>query len=118
MFHIRRYWEIYPKFAVGSVHHSLSDTYMISIGTAASYFTRGSITRWFKYDRDKLWLVYTQIVPVIFEPPCKIDTCFAALFSLHKHLTLIYIAGHTVTGGSVLSVLNKITNYKKQSASW
>ena len=28
------------------------------------------ITRWFKYDRDKLWLVYTQIVPVIFEPPC------------------------------------------------
>jgi hypothetical protein len=27
-------------------------------------------TRWFKYDRDKLWLVYTQSVPVIFEPPC------------------------------------------------
>jgi hypothetical protein len=27
-------------------------------------------TRWFKYDRDKLWLVYTQIFPVIFEPPC------------------------------------------------
>jgi hypothetical protein len=27
-------------------------------------------TRWFKYDQDKLWLVYTQIVPVIFEPPC------------------------------------------------
>jgi hypothetical protein len=26
-------------------------------------------TRWFKYDREKLWLVYTQIVPVIFEPP-------------------------------------------------
>jgi hypothetical protein len=26
-------------------------------------------TRWFKYDRDKLWLVYTKIVPVIFEPP-------------------------------------------------
>ena len=27
-------------------------------------------TRWFKYDRDKLWLVYTKSVPVIFEPPC------------------------------------------------
>jgi hypothetical protein len=27
-------------------------------------------TRWFKYDRDRLWLVYTQSVPVIFEPPC------------------------------------------------
>ena len=33
-------------------------------------------TRWFEYDRDKLWLVYTQIVPVIFEPPCRITlTC-------------------------------------------
>jgi hypothetical protein len=31
------------------------------------YFT---CTRWFKYYRDKLWLVYTQIIPVIFEPPC------------------------------------------------
>jgi hypothetical protein len=30
----------------------------------------GVNTRWFKYDRDKLWLVYTQSVPVIFEPPC------------------------------------------------
>jgi hypothetical protein len=28
-------------------------------------------TRWFKHDRDKLWLVYTQSVPVIFEPPCN-----------------------------------------------
>jgi hypothetical protein len=28
------------------------------------------ITRCFKYDWDKLWLVYTLIVPVIFEPPC------------------------------------------------
>ena len=27
-------------------------------------------TRWFKYDRDKVWLVYTKSVPVIFEPPC------------------------------------------------
>jgi len=27
-------------------------------------------TRWFKYDRDCNRLVYTQIVPVIFEPPC------------------------------------------------
>jgi hypothetical protein len=33
-------------------------------------------TRWFKYDRDKLWLVYAQSVPVIFEPPC---------ISLHVH---------------------------------
>jgi hypothetical protein len=32
-------------------------------------------TRWFKYDRDKLWLLYTQIVPVIFEPPCIYGPC-------------------------------------------
>jgi hypothetical protein len=30
-------------------------------------------TRWLKYDRDKLWLVYTQIVPVIFEPPRNME---------------------------------------------
>jgi hypothetical protein len=30
-------------------------------------------TRWFKYDRDKLRLVYTQNVPVIFEPPCSMQ---------------------------------------------
>ena len=27
-------------------------------------------TRWFKYDQDCNQLVYTQTVPVIFEPPC------------------------------------------------
>jgi hypothetical protein len=32
-------------------------------------------TRWFKYDRDKLWLVYTQTVPVTFEPPCNFKLC-------------------------------------------
>ena len=34
--------------------------------------TKLTITRWFKYNRDKLWLVYIQIVPVIFKPPCTI----------------------------------------------
>jgi hypothetical protein len=38
-------------------------------------------TRWFKYDRDKLWLVYTQIVPVIFEPPCIL----AQSYGLKRH---------------------------------
>jgi hypothetical protein len=33
-----------------------------------------AFTRWFRYDRDKLWLVYTQSVPVIFEPPCIINS--------------------------------------------
>jgi hypothetical protein len=31
-----------------------------------------SYTRWFKYDRDKLLLFYTKLVPVIFL--CKNDT--------------------------------------------
>jgi hypothetical protein len=34
------------------------------------YFFIFLCTRWFKYDRDKLWLVYTQSVTVIFGPPC------------------------------------------------
>jgi hypothetical protein len=35
-------------------------------------------TRWFKYDRDKLWLVYTQIVPVIYEPPFNYNYAYAS----------------------------------------
>jgi hypothetical protein len=42
----------------------------------------GTNTRWFKYDWDKLWLVYTQTVPVIFEPPC-IFLSFNAMNSVH-----------------------------------
>jgi hypothetical protein len=51
----------------------------------------------FKYDRDKLWLVYTQSVPVIFEPPCKwfitmstkIHECTNLISN--KHSKLIYL---------------------------
>jgi len=32
--------------------------------------SRPGYTRWFKYDRDWCHQIYTQIVPVIFEPPC------------------------------------------------
>jgi hypothetical protein len=38
-------------------------------------------TRWYKYDRDKLWLVYTQIVPVIFEPPCMFCTVHCSIIT-------------------------------------
>ena len=47
-------------------------------------------TRWFKYDRDKLWLVYTQSVPVIFEPPC---------------MCIIYWREYDVGTASVLTLL-------------
>ena len=43
----------------------------------------GINTRWFKYDRDKLWLVYTQSVPVIFEPPCNYHT-LSSVFSIDR----------------------------------
>jgi hypothetical protein len=43
-------------------------------------------TRWSKYDRDNLWLVYTQIVPVIFEPPCiKIYWIIRICYSLREN---------------------------------
>jgi hypothetical protein len=41
-------------------------------------------TRWFKYDWDKLWLVYTQSVPVIFEPPCKLPDYIANVVGNEK----------------------------------
>jgi hypothetical protein len=44
-------------------------------------------TSWFKYDRDKLWLVYTQSVPVIFEPPCTFPDTFLGKLSLLVYST-------------------------------
>ena len=44
-------------------------------------------TRWFKYDRNKLWLVYTQIVPVISEPPCKLCT----VLGISLHITVLVV---------------------------
>jgi hypothetical protein len=51
----------------------------ISIATGEKHVTK--FTRWFKYDRDKLWLVYTQIVPVIFEPPCNTNVFLQVVYS-------------------------------------
>jgi hypothetical protein len=52
-------------------------------------------TRWLKCDRDKLWLVYTQIVPVIFEPPCMFNVrknwgAFANHSCRGKAISIIY----------------------------
>jgi hypothetical protein len=41
-------------------------------------------TRWFRYDRDKLWLVYTQIVPVIFELPCILNSWVGSVSFMFK----------------------------------
>jgi hypothetical protein len=67
-----------------------------------TYFicSRVTNTRWFKHDADKLWLVYTQSVPVIFEPPCIrnffLNTLMLWLYrickgSLTLHLSLISV---------------------------
>jgi hypothetical protein len=56
-------------------------------------------TRWFKYDRDKLWLVYTQIVPVIFEPPCIFSICSTYMLWLNfnrQHTTQCLNCGNYV----------------------
>jgi hypothetical protein len=57
--------------------HWLHHPYMLKLNThvephnlSSSEMAKAHCTRWFKYDREKLWLVYTQSVPVIFEPPC------------------------------------------------
>ena len=57
-------------------------------GHGSWQFHRSQHTRWFKYDRDKLWLVYTQIVPVIFEPPCTTHmyTCTVPVCTLSSSL--------------------------------
>jgi hypothetical protein len=68
-----------------------------NLGTAVWKTTKNEIkmaglradTRWFKYDRDKLWLVYTQIVPVIFKPPC-------ILTLWHSTATLVWRSGRGV----------------------
>ena len=39
----------------------------------------------YKYDRDKLRLVYTQIVLVIFEPPCNTVYCVKQTRAYGKH---------------------------------
>jgi hypothetical protein len=76
-------------------------------------------TRWFKYDRDKLWLVYTQIVLVIFEPPCILlpresVNCFRNLNCRTQTHT------YSQTARSVCFIscqdIKKVTNYETSSS--
>jgi hypothetical protein len=57
-------------------------------------------TRWFKYDRDKLWLVYTQIVPVIFEPPCTFRIYFCRFDACGWNITGILHKAQDACPGS------------------
>jgi hypothetical protein len=67
----------------------LNGTHQLLVYAGDVNILGGSIhTRWFKYDRDNLWLVYTQIVPVIFEPPCTIRKNTQALLPASKEIGL------------------------------
>jgi hypothetical protein len=70
-------------------------------------------TRWFKYDRDKLWLVYTQIVPVIFEPPCNTD-CFPRQRWFREHT---WILRYTYVDSLVLPDVKTICSFRNPSMS-
>jgi hypothetical protein len=65
-------------------------------------------TRWFKYDRDKLWLVYTQIVPVIFEPPC----IWADWEGLYLPCQTMWVSSnHLTNNGNRTSLQNFVFSY-------
>jgi hypothetical protein len=61
---------------------SFSTVQSFALNVGLKYFA--VYTRWLKYDRDKLWLVYTQSVPVIFEPPCRTSKVFLNIFLKSK----------------------------------
>ena len=71
-------WPEYPTYTGGLFSRKQSERnkkltyhlYVLHPRTPPFHNGQFSCTRWFKYDQDKLWLVYTQTVPVIFELPC------------------------------------------------
>ena len=67
-----RWWYKVVQIWPGQTVTCLHTNHPVHIWTTLWFFRYVSLlyTRWFKYDRDKLWLVYTQLVLVIFEPPC------------------------------------------------
>jgi hypothetical protein len=69
--------------------------------------------RWFKYDRDKLWLVYTQIVPVIFEPPCTKVDLYDDLYDENKGTVVpVYEMKAYWVGGTAPLILNTGTRWR------
>jgi hypothetical protein len=58
-------------------------------------------TRWFKYDRDKLWLVYTQIVLVIFEPPCILSFVLVEMYRWRQNPVDKYLVSFFLEGGGL-----------------
>ena len=84
---------------------SVKETQFIFLDVIYKFWAVGINTRWFKYDRDKLWLVYTQIVPVIFEPPCTINS-LCLYVQLNKQTVYMYCTNRC-------TVLNTYVAFKR-----
>jgi hypothetical protein len=54
-----------------------------SIVIVLAYFSIAYCTRWFKYDQDDLCVNKSQFVPVIFEPPCMLQSSHATSWNMY-----------------------------------
>jgi hypothetical protein len=72
-------------------------SYMCMKAYIVCYMCSKAYTMWFRYDRDKLWLVYTQIVPVIFEPPLYLNRNMLSNFVKFRfHLAALLYCQHKI----------------------
>jgi hypothetical protein len=64
------FWSNFRSVQISAPHNT-----MLQMKPCTSFFSE-VYTRWFKYDRDYLCVNKSQIVPVIFEPPCTWKVLF------------------------------------------
>ena len=124
----------FPTKVLGLLKRRSNDIQMIKSGfyfkkeRSNKIISEEENTRWFKYDRDKLWLVYTQIVPVIFEPPCIWPKKEEERYAVSLRAVFLQLCWHQVNLCQTLSLwckknylLNSIYIFfsvKKCSADW
>ena len=77
-----------PQSHFSKIHVNIilsSYTYWhVNISTQYCQVSHLTYTRWFKYDRDWCGLFTHRSVPVIFEPPCLMVSCFLSEGLLFK----------------------------------
>jgi hypothetical protein len=88
--------QAHPRYVIGSHRWTTRTLFFLYIFfiwySPVGVYMSLIVPRWFKYDRDKLWLVYTQIVPVIFEPPCIISVVIHTTLYQERLTQLLYSA--------------------------
>jgi hypothetical protein len=100
-----------PRIALSNLGSSIFSTHTYSTFRPKScIFSLPACvdTRWFKYDRDKLSLVYTQSVPVIFKPPCIYLWCTNPLFQELKACGLLKRATFYRQNATILVLQNEV----------